>query len=337
MASASMPRSEPPADGRGPGGGRARRALAKRLRYLVVGLALCIAGGEGGGLAWWLDLFSHFQLQYFLASVLSVAAALVLRARRWALLAAVCAAVTAARVAPWYVTPAPSTAVDGAPGLRVALVNVQTANQGFDEVARVVLEQGVDLVVLEEVDARWLDELAAALPAHTHVVRAPRNDNFGIAILSRRPLDEAAVFVLATARVPTLEAVVRIGDVRVTIVATHPVPPVGRDRTRLRDEQIAAVAARVAARDGAVILLGDLNVTMWSRPYRRLIDDGRLSNARRGFGITPTWPAGFPAAARIPIDHCLHRGPLVVTGCRSGPDIGSDHLPLIVDFEPLSE
>lgn len=333
MASASMPRSEPPADGGGTSGGRVRGALTKRLRFLLVGLALCIACGEAGGLAWWLDLFAHFQLQFFLASVLSVAVALVLRARRWALLAAACAAVTAARVAPWYVTPAPPAAIVGAPGLRVALVNVLTANRRFDEVARVVREQGVDLVVLVEVNARWLDELEAALPAHSHVVRAPRGDNFGIAILSRRPLEEAAVFVLTTARVPTLEAVVRIGDVPVTVVATHPVPPIGRDRTRLRDEQIAAVAARVAARDGAVILLGDLNVTMWSRPYRRLIHDGRLSNARRGFGIAPTWPAVFPAAARIPIDHCLHRGPLVVTACRTGPDIGSDHLPLSVDFE----
>ena len=40
---------------------------------------------------------------------------------------------------------------------------------------------------------------------------------------------------------------------------------------------------------GPIMVVGDLNATMWSAPYRSLIDSTGLRNARRGFGILPSW------------------------------------------------
>lgn len=76
---------------------------------------------------------------------------------------------------------------------------------------------------------------------------------------------------------------------------------------------------------------GDLNVTMWSSNYSKLIADSGLANSRKGFGILATWPMFFPLLS-IPLDHCLVSPGIGINACRSGPDIGSDHLPLIVEL-----
>ena len=72
-------------------------------------------------------------------------------------------------------------------------------------------------------------------------------------------------------------------------------------------------------------------MTPWSPYFRRLLDDGALHDASRGRGPAPTWPVGL-GPMRIPIDHCLHSDGVVVTDRRTGPGVGSDHLPLIVDL-----
>jgi len=40
----------------------------------------------------------------------------------------------------------------------------------------------------------------------------------------------------------------------------------------------------------------------------------------------------MPGSLRIPLDNCLVSEEVAVAGRRVGPDIGSDHLPLVVDF-----
>ena len=77
--------------------------------------------------------------------------------------------------------------------------------------------------------------------------------------------------------------------------------------------------------------MGDLNISMWAHHYARFEEVSGLSNARRGFGVAPTWPVWlFPGL--IPIDHVLVSEQVVVTDFRTGPSIGSDHLPIVVRF-----
>jgi endonuclease/exonuclease/phosphatase (EEP) superfamily protein YafD len=91
------------------------------------------------------------------------------------------------------------------------------------------------------------------------------------------------------------------------------------------------VAAWLAARDGPAILLGDLNCVSWSPPLRRVCREGRMKDARKGFGVCATWPAPY-APLGCPIDHCLVSPEIHVRGFRTGANLGSDHLPIVVDF-----
>jgi endonuclease/exonuclease/phosphatase family metal-dependent hydrolase len=70
---------------------------------------------------------------------------------------------------------------------------------------------------------------------------------------------------------------------------------------------------------------------MWSPYYSQLMRDSGLMNARKGFGVLPTWPSHVPFL-KIPLDHCLVSADISAAHIRTAEAIGSDHLPLIVDL-----
>lgn len=88
----------------------------------------------------------------------------------------------------------------------------------------------------------------------------------------------------------------------------------------------------VAAADSAPgVLLADLNSTPWSANFRMLLAAG-WRDARAGSWPVPTWRDPARPWLRWPIDHVLVRGGVGVADFRVLDDLGSDHLPLLVDL-----
>ena len=78
--------------------------------------------------------------------------------------------------------------------------------------------------------------------------------------------------------------------------------------------------------------MGDLNVSPWSAEFRQLLKDSQLRDSTKGFGLQPTWPTHV-RLMQIPIDHLLYSSDIKIIDRRVGPNIGSDHYPLIVDLQ----
>jgi endonuclease/exonuclease/phosphatase (EEP) superfamily protein YafD len=110
----------------------------------------------------------------------------------------------------------------------------------------------------------------------------------------------------------------------------HPSNAIGKAYVEERNRQLAAIADYVAKVKNPLVV-GDLNVTMWSPYYKPLTTKAELRNARAGFGVLPTWPTFSPLLS-IPIDHCLVSRDIKVLNIRTGREVGSDHLPLITDL-----
>jgi endonuclease/exonuclease/phosphatase (EEP) superfamily protein YafD len=280
-----------------------------------------------------LELLSHFQVQYLVAAAVCVAVLAGLRRWRWCLAAAACAVVAATAVAPFQSggNTAHAAAGDGDRTLRLLLANVLARNRQHEQLLDLVAEAEADVLVLQEVDERWMTALEALRRDYPHTIERPRHDAFGIAVLSRIPLEHAECRDLGPAGRPTAVVRLNVDGAPISIVATHPMHPLSPGTFAARNDQLEAVAAFVGDLDGPVVLIGDLNVTMWSPWYRRVRTRGGLTNARRGFGVLASWPTSLPAILRLPIDHCLVSDELAVIDCRLGPEFGSDHLPLIVD------
>jgi endonuclease/exonuclease/phosphatase (EEP) superfamily protein YafD len=313
------------------------RGLAGSMIGIVavgVGLTTAIAIAP---LPWPLGLAEHFHLQYLVAAAAIVPLAVALRLTRSADVAAIAALANLVVVAP-HLRPATIHAAADAAPLRVLVLNVHTSSTAHDRVRALLDEADPDVIALLEVDQRWLTALEPSLVRYEGRIEEPRDDNFGIALYHRRPLAEARIDFLGGA-LPTIVA--RL-DTGVTIIATHPIPPVSRATADDNARQLARVGDLAASLAGPRIVVGDLNATPWSRPFAALLAESGLRDSRAGFGVGASFPAApaWLAPLRIPIDHALVSPDIAVVDRQVGRDVGSDHLPVVLDVavaRPVSD
>jgi endonuclease/exonuclease/phosphatase (EEP) superfamily protein YafD len=291
----------------------------------VVAVALTLAGFAAR--FWWrFEQACHFRVQYFW---LLLFAALVLWAARrprlagFSLFAALLNALT---IVPIYW---PASAHDaGTRELRVLSFNVLTNNSKRDQVIEYLRQQKADLVLLVEVDDAWakaLEKLADLYP-HRHLV--PRDDNFGIALLSRLPWRDIQTLNVGKANVPTIVAEFGNEESSFVFIGTHPLPPASKLLAQLRNQQLAELANLVREQQKPTVLTGDLNTTNFSPYFRDLLAAANLRDTRQGRGIQASW--GPLPLFEIPIDHCLVSRNIAILNRRLGPHLGSDHRPIIV-------
>lgn len=284
--------------------------------------------GLFGAWHWMLDLFTHFRWQYLIVSFMVLVIATWRRQRGVIALAAMALLLNGyliGRLA-WHPGSA-GAAVAGAPQLSVLSLNVHRVNPQRMGVLDYVVAADADVVLLMEVDEGWMNVLLPLAEKYPHRLAEPRPDNFGMALFSRVPLEDARLMWLGPAQVPSATARINLGGRELLFVGTHPVPPISAATTQARDEQLALLAAYASASGLPVLLAGDLNTTPWSAGMRAL-RDARLGSCGGAAPWKPTWRAR--SAFAIPIDQALCTAPLVITRRVVGPDVGSDHRPLHV-------
>jgi endonuclease/exonuclease/phosphatase (EEP) superfamily protein YafD len=294
------------------------------------------------GWAIYLELLSHFQVQYFVIALVLSGILLLLRRHWFAVVGLFLCAALSLQIFTWYLSlhrifPFAGTEAH----LRVLIANINTKNKSYGKVLNLVRSEKPDVAIFMEVDEVWkaqLDKLKDLLPYSSG---QSNPYNLGLLVYSNQLLNDSKLEFFGTDRNPSVVSQLTVADQPVTLLATHPLPPVKPSFFQSRNQQLALISQYLAGVDNRVILAGDLNTTMWSPYYQRLVSKTGLSNARKGFGILPTWPtqgtyhripAWLTSFLLIPIDHCLTSRGIVTTGIHTGGDTGSDHKPLIVDL-----
>lgn len=302
--------------------------------FSAAGAVVCFVSALGFvGRVWWaLELASHFRVQYVL--ILLVFSVVFAAARKWKPCAVfvVFFLMNVSVVVPVYLKPDLKGTVSEQ-SYRAMLINVHSSNDRYDLVTELIRQSEPDLVVLEEVNTDWMQGVMGIEKDYPYSTSKLRDDNFGIALFSRIPLESSDVKYIGADGLPSIVATIHTQTSVLTLIGTHPLPPMSRAYADSRNEQMNSLAryAKKAQKQGPVMLLGDLNTTPWSFKFGDLIDQSGLHDSRRGFGVQTSWPSFF-WPLRIPIDHCLHSGDIHIQNRRIGPDVGSDHLPVIVDF-----
>lgn len=297
---------------------------------LVAVTSLCAFLGKW---IWPLDLATSFRPLYTVFLLAAGTALLVGKWRRMGWTILIVGLVNAFYVAPlfWGRQEVPPQA----PTMRVVSFNVQGQNEEYQQVIEFLRRVDADVVFLHEANRLWEEALSQAiaessLAYHRHPSR-PDHLIFSTLTLTRVRPSDVTSHGWAEREARAMEVMIGVGDTEVTLLGIHPLAPTNPRRTSLRDAQFQFVARWAENSTGPTVVTGDFNATPWSHVFAPLADAG-LRNSQRGFGLAPTFPVDGNLFTRIPIDHLLHSPHLVVADRWLGPDLGSDHFPLVVDL-----
>ena len=277
--------------------------------------------------SWPIALLQHFRVQFAIFGVLVTISAAVARTRAFDIAAI-------ATLLHWLVLlpdlgREPQPVPPRARPLRVLELNVLTENMSYDRVRALIAETQPDVIGLVEVDRGWLEALAPALVEYPGRIEVPRSDHFGLALYARGIAVGGAEQLGLP--LPSIVADIAVGDARVAIVLAHPLAPVDAWKLDGQRVQLAAIAQRVRELAPPVAIVGDLNTTPWTPEFKRLVATSELCDTRSGFGVQASFPA-TSFVARIPIDHVLASCSVGVYDRRVLHDVGSDHLPVVIDL-----
>lgn len=305
---------------------------------LVSALLLSVAGYLGH-LSKYAELASHFKVQYLIGSAACLLACLFYREPGWAVAAAMGVAINLAAVAPLYIGIKKTTDKRSVRRrLKLMLANVNYRNTAHKRFIAFAQKQAPDVLVVQEVNEGWRESLQALHNLYPFTEELPKGGGSGMALYSRFPFERLTIaFPEGDAR-PNILARIDIDGVSVSLLSIHPRTPIRNDRYKLRNGLFATAADCLRDLPAPKICVGDFNITPWSPYYHRFVEQTKLVNVRRGFGLLPSWPTFlFFKWLMLPLDHCLVSDDIRVADVKTGGSIGSDHLPLIVELELETE
>ena len=299
----------------------------------AVALAIVSLAAFGGRWVWWLDVLANFRMQYLVALLVLGLVLMMSKWKRVGFGVLVVASINLVLVLPLYVG-SPGEPDPAAPSVRVMSFNLLSTNESYGEVIEYIETVDPDLVFLHEASRPW--EVAVESTDTGYEVIRPRSDSliFGTLVLVRGTETKGVSFGFAAAQPRAVEVTFRPDDwpQSLSVLSSHPLAPTEQERARLRDAQLGFATEWAVGQEGPFIVVGDLNATPWSWPFRKMVGEAPLRNSQIGFGLQPSFSSTSSVLFRVPIDPLLHSEALVVRDRRLGPSMGSDHFPLVVDL-----
>jgi endonuclease/exonuclease/phosphatase (EEP) superfamily protein YafD len=312
------------------------RGIVKQSITLLAAASIAASLVPLFALQWWLfDLFTHFRVQLIVSQLLLVVLLAVSRRPAWTLSIAVCCVLNAYAIKD-YLLPSVASLGDVAPAattgrtLRLMTVNVFGHNDDLRKLFEFMEATSPDVVIIQEYREGIKAQLGRLASSHPYRFELPRRDYWGIALFSRLPLTNVREFPLRGAS--AIDARLEVDGRPLRVLGVHLTTPLSATRTAQRAAQLDELAAVVNASDDSFAMLGDFNLTPFSPYFTALLARTGLRDALAGNGPSFTWPAFFPLLG-IPIDHCLVSQSWRIIDYRRGPDIGSDHYPIVVSIQ----
>ncbi len=354
-----------------PGGATRTFALRMVLPWLggwiavlggVVAAALSLAPYVAPGI-WIVDNLSFFPRQFLACAAAALVTALI--AARWPhrrpwrfrtaiiLLAVLLATGTVMAFGKVASVAGSGGAIAGGKPLRIASINLETLFLGSERLLALLEDTQPDVLVLQETAWPWqieewqqrhgVDKIAGNGPYPAHVATGGLGD---VVVFSRYPIRSMAAVEPA---IPAphrrvgirefLDLELDVDGSPLRLIAVHPASPRSAGRWRARQAYFKALDARLgwSVQPGEVplIIIGDWNLSPWSVHFSRFLGRHALRTA---------FPDSFPQTTRFffdyrlsrifgaVVDHVAASSEIVFGAVAIGPDIGSDHLPLVVDI-----
>jgi vancomycin resistance protein VanJ len=213
--------------------------------------------------------------------------------------------------------------------LRVLTFNTSTMNSDFDAIAKLIVRERADIVLLQQIsDLTALKAQISRTPGHFGYFSFPEH-TADMAILSRFPLLQSQTFGERVTSVAT------IGKCQIRLWDLH--APHGQFAIENQEQFFIAAAAALDDEKLALIVTGDLNSTEFNSAQAPLRAELRDAYAEAGSGFGSTFPSRVRRFGMLGplfrIDHVFFRGLEPASAWVVSDNAGSDHLPVLVTFK----
>jgi len=235
---------------------------------------------------------------------------------------------------PWFLARDSGTLAENHDRIRVVMSNVRLHNIQHDRLVQAVDRVDPDVLGLVEVNSAWVAYLSHLDATYPYRYVMPDESYRGFALYSKYPLLDTKLTRLSDDDTVGIQATIDGQWLAIDVFLVHPYPPMSQELADERNRQLGELGSIVTRSNRPVVLMGDLNIAMWSQVYRSFIARSGLKNARAGFGVAGTWPA--TPLMSVPIDHILYSGPIRAVDFRVLPDLGSDHYAVMADLHVAS-
>lgn len=312
--------------------GKFIEGVLRRAVYLLVFFTAAFLLTLFAEHVWVADIVANLRAQLMIGIAACGLLTVLLKQWKWALLAITLVLIQLH----WFLPHQTHSNANSENLFSVTTANVLTHNRRHDTIIKHLLETDPDLVAVLELSSELADRLATDpnfSTSHQHRIVEPQDHgNFGIGLYSKFPLYDAQAFPLNIEGILSIEATVHVAGKPVRVIATHPLPPVGKRNYDARNEHLDLLAGRLSQirfennEPMPLVVMGDLNLTPWSPVFSRFTKKITVHRVSNSFPATPTWHVKFPVfPLGLVLDHILVSKGISTHSYQVGPGIGSDH------------
>lgn len=299
------------------------------LRISAAALFILTIAARLGNLHWFADYLALLHDWYLWVGLLLLVGSASLRKRSAFALSLTSVLLNAWLVGPYFLAPQSLPNADSEPPLRLMTYNIYARNEDLASVVTEVQKHDPDVLFLMEYSYDVQREIEEAFATYPHRLIFPSRWTMGLALFSKFPLENTAIHRNDVTQIPIFQANILVDETTLGFVGAHPYPPLPK-WGNLHREQMADVIEVAANAKHPLIVTGDFNASPWSSTLATLREQANVRDAHLGHGIIKTWRRDL---LRLTLDHTLISHHINVRHYALGDFGGSDHAPLIVDFQ----
>lgn len=214
--------------------------------------------------------------------------------------------------------------------------NVRMSNKKYDKFLKLVKETDPDLLLINEPNQRWADEISELDERYPYCIKKPLENTYGMMLFSKFKLSNTEVRYLVEDGIPSFYTVVELPTgKKFDLFTVHPQPPQFDHDTHLREAELLTVAKMAKESPYPSIVAGDLNDVAWSYTTNLFRKISGLLDPRIGRGFYNTYNAFVPFF-RYSLDHVFYDSAFRLIRMKCLGFFGSDHFPIFIrlNFEP---
>lgn len=218
--------------------------------------------------------------------------------------------------------------------VKICSVNLELINTDIKSLESLIESEQPDVLMMMEITPKWAELLnnSSISQSYPFKIKEVRQGYFGIALFSKIKLSNTEIIESGIHRLPNIKSEIKLINKTITLIGSHPPPPIDKRHFKLRNEQYKQINGIIKSIKTPLVLMGDFNSTSHSKSLKLLTNIIDLKDSRIGKGLQPSWSLYNKSIMPLALDHIFVSKEIHVLNRYTGPNINSDHKPIIIEI-----